>query len=43
MKSISFFILLIYWSIIIFAPVLSKDIKIKQKQLDIVPKIKPNK
>ena len=27
MKTISVFILLIYWSIMIFAPVLSKDIK----------------
>ena len=27
MKTISIFILLIYWSIMIFAPVMSKDIK----------------
>ena len=27
MKTISIFILLIYWSIIIFAPVMSKDVK----------------
>jgi len=28
MKTISIFILLIYWSIMIFAPVMSKDIKL---------------
>ena len=27
MKTISIFILLIYWSIMIFAPVMSKDVK----------------
>ncbi len=27
MKTISIFILLIYWSVMIFAPVMSKDIK----------------
>ena len=30
MKTISIFILLIYWSIIIFAPVMSKDVKISR-------------
>jgi hypothetical protein len=30
MKTISIFILLIYWSIMIFAPVMSKDIKINR-------------
>tara|TARA_A100001234_G_scaffold208552_1_gene206706 strand:+ start:369 stop:506 length:138 start_codon:yes stop_codon:yes gene_type:complete len=30
MKTISIFILLIYWSIIIFAPVMSKDVKMSK-------------
>ena len=30
MKTISIFILLIYWSIMIFAPVMSKDMKISR-------------
>ena len=30
MKTISIFILLIYWSIMIFAPVMSKDVKISR-------------
>jgi hypothetical protein len=30
MKTISIFLLLIYWSIMIFAPVMSKDIKINR-------------
>jgi len=42
MKSISIFILLIYWSVIILAPVISKEKKIFEKQLVITPKIKPN-
>ena len=40
MKTISIFILLIYWSIMILAPVMSKDIKlsrIKQNQAQIIP------
>tara|TARA_B110000971_G_scaffold126795_1_gene129731 strand:- start:404 stop:523 length:120 start_codon:yes stop_codon:yes gene_type:complete len=32
MKSISIFILLIYWSVIILAPVISKENKIFKKQ-----------
>ena len=28
MKTISIFLLLIYWSVIIFAPIMSKDIKL---------------
>ena len=28
MKTISIFILLIYWSVMIFAPVMSKDVKL---------------
>jgi len=43
MKSISIFVLLIYWSVIILAPVISKENKIFVKQLSITPKIKPNK
>ena len=42
MKSISIFVLLIYWSIIILAPVLSKELKSIEKEI-ITPKIKPNK
>jgi hypothetical protein len=33
MKSISIFILLIYWSIIILAPVLTKEVKIVEKKV----------
>ena len=43
MKSISIFVLLIYWSIIILAPVISKENKILEIKIDITPKIKPNK
>ncbi len=43
MKSVSVFILLIYWSIILLAPVLSKESQIFKKELIITPKIKPNK
>jgi len=43
MKSISIFILLIYWSIILLAPVLGKESKIFIKQKIVTPKIKPNK
>ena len=34
MKTISIFILLIYWSIMIFAPVMSKDLKISRAQIN---------
>ena len=34
MKTISIFILLIYWSIMIFAPVMSKDIKFGRVNLN---------
>jgi hypothetical protein len=34
MKTISIFILLIYWSIIIFAPVMSKDFKLGQAKIN---------
>ena len=43
MKTISIFILLIYWSIMIFAPVMSKDVKFsraKSNQTKIV-ELKP--
>ena len=43
MRSISLFVLLVYWSIIILAPVLSTEIEFIEKELIIVPKIKPNK
>ena len=32
MKTISIFILLIYWSILIFAPVMSKDAKLGKNE-----------
>ena len=34
MKTISIFILLIYWSIMILAPVISKDIKISRAKMN---------
>ena len=34
MKTISIFILLIYWSIMIFAPVMSKDIKFSRAKIN---------
>ena len=34
MKTISIFILLIYWSIMIFAPVVSKDLKVSRAKLN---------
>ena len=34
MKTISIFILLIYWSIMIFAPVMSKDIKFSRGKIN---------
>jgi len=43
LRSISLFVLLIYWSVIILAPVVSKEINFVEKELIIVPKIKPNK
>ena len=43
MKTISIFILLIYWSIMIFAPVMSKDIKLSRAKINNVKlaEIKP--
>ena len=43
MKTISIFILLIYWSIMILAPVISKEHKNLEKKVTLKPKIKPNK
>ena len=34
MKTISIFILLIYWSFMIFAPVVSKDLKLSRAKLN---------
>jgi len=34
MKTISIFILLIYWSIMIFAPVMSKDVKFSRVKIN---------
>ena len=34
MKTISIFILLIYWSIMIFAPVMYKDVKMSQAKIN---------
>ena len=34
MKTISRFILLVYWSIIIFAPTISKDIKLSPAKIN---------
>jgi hypothetical protein len=34
MKTISIFILLIYWSIMLFAPVMSKDVRISKTKLN---------
>tara|TARA_B100000282_G_scaffold289664_1_gene259675 strand:+ start:503 stop:640 length:138 start_codon:yes stop_codon:yes gene_type:complete len=44
MKTISIFILLIYWSIMIFAPVMSKDIKFSRAKINQTKyvQIKPN-
>jgi hypothetical protein len=43
MKSASIFVLLIYWSVIILAPVISVENKIFIKQDPIIPKQKPSK
>ena len=34
MKTISIFLLLIYWSIMIFAPVMSEDIKMSRAKIN---------
>ncbi len=43
MKTISIFILLIYWSIILFAPVISKEPKLIKTENFIQPIKKPSK
>jgi len=43
LKSTALFVLLVYWSVIILAPVLSKELKLIEKEPIITPKIKPNK
>ena len=43
MKSISIFILLIYWSVIILAPVLAKESKIFKRKPIISQQINSNK
>jgi len=42
LKTFSFFALFIYWSVIILAPVLSKEFKIDKEQLVIKPIKKPS-
>ena len=34
MKTISIFILLMYWSIMIFAPIMSKDVKLSRAKIN---------
>ena len=40
-KSLSIFILLLYWSVILLAPVISKEIKIENTKNSILPLKKP--
>ena len=40
MKTISIFILLVYWSIMIFAPVMSKDIKLSRAKTNNIKIVK---
>ena len=40
MKTISIFILIIYWSIMIFAPVMSKDIKLSRAKTNNIKIVK---
>ncbi len=42
MKTISIFILLIYWSIMIFAPVVSKDVKFGRAKISSVKPLEQN-
>ena len=44
MKTISIFLLLIYWSIMIFAPVMSKDLELSRAKLNQtkIVQVKPN-
>ena len=43
MKTLTIFGLLIYWSIIILSPVVSKNLKLAELNQTIVPLSKPNK
>ena len=43
MKILSIFILLVYWSLIIFAPVISKELYQTKMETSILPLSKPNK
>ena len=43
MKTFAIFSLLIYWSIIILSPVISKDLKVAKIENLIVPLSKPSK
>ncbi len=43
MKTLSIFILLVYWSLIIFAPVISKELHRIKIETSILPLSKPNK
>jgi len=42
LKTVAFFALFIYWSLIILAPVLSKEFKIDKEQVVIKPLQKPS-
>ncbi len=42
MKTISIFILLIYWSIMIFAPVMSKDVKFSRAKTNNLKLVEQN-
>ena len=43
LRVVTLFILLMYWSAIILAPVIAKERQLSEKQLIIIPKTKPNK
>jgi len=43
LRLVTLFILLLYWSTIILAPVIGKERQLSEKQSIIIPKIKPNK
>ncbi len=43
MKTLSIFILLVYWSLIIIAPVISKELYRTKIESSILPLNKPNK
>jgi len=43
LKTFSIFALMVYWSAIILAPVLSKEFKIDKEQLAVKPIKKPSK